>query len=505
MTPSHDLFKLIKSLTPTEKAYFRKFSLFTKYKVRENVYLRLFEAIDKQNEYNEEKLKKKFKNETFMKQLPVVKNYLYSRILDALELYHGEMNQRVSIRNTLNKAEILRKKGLYDQSLKVIKKAKVFAKENEMHLPLLDIYIHIELGLAIEKYDLNWVQNVNKEINNNLALFKNDAIMHDLNFKIAIYYHKYLSTRNPVFLRQAKEIINNKHLSDISEAKTFFGRNRFYESHAFYALAKGDSKAVYFNAKKIISNFESTAGMIERNFVSYAGALNNYINICAELRKNEEGLIALGKLMEHPSFLNSLSIRSKVFGIYNYLFLFLNNNVGNFDESKKRIAGIMTELKLFEEEMNDMEKAVLYVNMAITFFGLGDLKTCVRWLNQARNDLDMQHQPEMDCFIRIFYLVAQYESHNTDLIPYLVRSDARFFSKKQNAYELETVFLDFLKNKITKAKTDAQRIEFFRELKKKFTPLVNHPQERAYFKYFDFIKWIDGVIEGQPYGNMIAG
>lgn len=503
MTPSLDLFRLIKSLSPTEKAYFKKFSSFTKSQKGKNVYLLLFDAIAAQDEYDEAKLKKKFQHLQFIKQLPVVKNYLHSRILDALALYHSEMNPRVMVRNTLNKAEILKKKGLYDQSMKLLKKMKVFAKENEMHLPLMDAAIHIELGLALEKYDMTWFENVNKEIYENLDLFKNDAALHDVSFRIAVYYHKYQSTRNPSFLKQVKEIISSKYLSDVSQAKTFFGRNRFYEAHAFYALAKGDLKGVYENTKKIVLNYENTSGMLERNFTSYVSALNNFINVCGEMRKNKEGLIALGKLVEHPQLVNAVSIQSKVFYVYNYLFLFLTNNMGNFSDSAIRIKGISDELKMFEEEMNDSEKSMLYVNIAIAYFGLGDLKESIRMLNKIRNSFDLENHPEMDCFVRLFYLVVHYESHNNDLIPYLIQSNYRFLSKKSSMYELEVVFLDTLKSKISRSKTEEQKIAAFKEMKKKFIPLMNHPQEKSFFKYFDFISWIDSKIQNKTYQEIL--
>ena len=504
MTPSHDLFRLIQSLSSTEKAYFKKHASFTRQDKGKNIYLALFDAVAKQKAYDEEKLKKKFKGQTFVKQFPVIKNYLYSKILDALELYHSDLNQRFIMRKLMNRAELLRRRGMYDQSMKILKKAKTFAKENDMHLSLMDIAIHIELGLALEKYDMNWIERVNKEISDNLALFKNDAIMHDLNFKIAVYYHKYLITRNPTFLQKTKQIINSEYLQDVSKAKSFFGKNRFYESHAFYALAKGDIKSVYVNARKVVSNFEATENMIFRNFVSYISAVNNLVDVCAELRKRDEGIEHLERFKSQPQLLSSFSIRSRVFYLYNYLFLFLNNNVGYFNDSEAAIPEILKELKEFEEEMNDTEKGILFMNIAITYFGLNDIKQSIRWLNRIRNEMDLTDHPELDCFVRMFYLVAHYELNNNDLVSYLVRSDSRFFSKKESQFEIETVFLDFLKSQLPAAKTPAQRTETFQKLRDKLVPLVNQPQDKMYFKYFDFIGWLDSKIKGLPLSEVLG-
>lgn len=499
MTPSHDLFRLIKSLSPTEKAYFQKASSFAKHKNGKNIYQMVFDAISSQKEYNEEKIKQKFRGEVFVKQFPVIKNYLYGRILDSLEQYHSDLNQRFVVRKMMNRAELLRRRGLYDQALKVLKKAKTFASENEMHLPLLDMGIHIELGLALEKYDMDWIETVNAGIVDNLDLLKNDAAMHDVNFRIAGYYHKYLSTRNPVFLRKAKEIVGSKYLSDVSMAKSFFAKNRFYESHAFYGYAIGDMKSVYQNTKKIVTNFESVPGMVNRNFTAYVSSLTNFLDTCGEMKIHDEALEYLEKLKAYPHLLNSFSVRSKVFYLYNYLFLFIHNNSGLFDVAGESIPGLLKELRLYEDEMNDAEKGILYLNLAITFFGLDDIKTSLRWQNRIRNELDLQHHPEVDSFARIFYLVSHYQSGNNALISSLVRSDQRALSKKDNIFEVEELLLDFLKNSLLKVKSGASETEKLTALKKKLVPLMDHPQERQYFKYFDFVSWLDSKIAGRSF------
>jgi hypothetical protein len=103
----------------------------------------------------------------------------------------------------------------------------------------------------------------------------------------------------------------------------------------------------------------------------------------------------------------------------------------------------------------------------------------------------------------MFYLVAHYELNNNDLLSYLIRSDSRFFSKKESQFELETVFLDFLKNQLPGAKTTEHRIELFSKLRNKLLPLVNHPQEKIYFKYFDFISWLESKIQGQSFQDIL--
>ena len=72
MATSNALFDLIKSLTPNEKSYFKK-NAYKQEKGGKNPYLQLFDAIDKQAEYDESKLLRKFAKHKMSKQFSTAK------------------------------------------------------------------------------------------------------------------------------------------------------------------------------------------------------------------------------------------------------------------------------------------------------------------------------------------------------------------------------------------------------------------------------------------------
>jgi hypothetical protein len=85
-TVSDDLYRLIKSLNKSEKGYFKKFAAKNEVGSKQN-YIVLFDAIDRMEEYDEERLRVSLKKESFIKQLPVYKVYLFNLILKSLSLY----------------------------------------------------------------------------------------------------------------------------------------------------------------------------------------------------------------------------------------------------------------------------------------------------------------------------------------------------------------------------------------------------------------------------------
>ena len=87
MMITDDLFQLIKSLKQTEKRYFKIFASIH-VKGEQNNYVKLFDAIDRQQEYDEKALLENLHGETFVKQFAVTKNYLYKLKLKTTKYWY---------------------------------------------------------------------------------------------------------------------------------------------------------------------------------------------------------------------------------------------------------------------------------------------------------------------------------------------------------------------------------------------------------------------------------
>ena len=133
------LFELIKSLSASEKRYFKRFS-----KLQgdsENEYLDLFQKIDKQKKYNEPLLLDKLKNQTFAKNISSGKHYLYQLILKSLRAYHAEKKALFQVNDLVQDIYILMEKNLVLQANKRIKKAKKIADKYQLNIPKLGILL----------------------------------------------------------------------------------------------------------------------------------------------------------------------------------------------------------------------------------------------------------------------------------------------------------------------------------------------------------------------------
>ncbi len=112
MKPSNELFDLVKSLTKSEKRFFK---LSSSLQSGEKNYLKIFDVIDKQNEYNENAIKDQFAGETFIKHFPSEKNHLYKLILKSLRSYHSDNSISSVLKQEIKNIEILYNKALFKE------------------------------------------------------------------------------------------------------------------------------------------------------------------------------------------------------------------------------------------------------------------------------------------------------------------------------------------------------------------------------------------------------
>src|SRR3990172_2607926 len=136
MVKKEELFVLIKSLSRSEKRYFH---LFCTREASGKNYRKLFEAINRQEAYDERAIKEQFKDEIFVRQLHVTKNYLQKLILKSLRNYHAGISRDAELKDTLRNIETLYNKELFTHCRRELKRAEVIARKYELTAGLVEV------------------------------------------------------------------------------------------------------------------------------------------------------------------------------------------------------------------------------------------------------------------------------------------------------------------------------------------------------------------------------
>ena len=123
-TPSAKLFRLIKSLSGSEKRYFKLFV--QKGNGTTNKYLLLFDAIDAQETFDEGALKQIIydKKALSSRKYSELKSYLYELILKALQAYDEKSSVDYQLKSLLLSVRSLYKRSLFDDCYALLRKAK---------------------------------------------------------------------------------------------------------------------------------------------------------------------------------------------------------------------------------------------------------------------------------------------------------------------------------------------------------------------------------------------
>ena len=131
-----ELFQLIKSLSKSEKRYFK---LFCNQMGGAANYVRLFDAMDAQEGFDEDAIREKFHGEKMLRQLHVTKNYLRQLILKALRNYHSKFSKDAELKDMLRNVEILFHKELYNHCQTELRRAEKMAQDFELKTSLVDV------------------------------------------------------------------------------------------------------------------------------------------------------------------------------------------------------------------------------------------------------------------------------------------------------------------------------------------------------------------------------
>ncbi|MEO8666078.1 MAG: hypothetical protein ABI462_11345, partial [Ignavibacteria bacterium] len=278
MKVTDDLFQLIKSLDQSEKRYFKVFATMHIKGSDNNKYVKLFDAIERQDEYDENEIRNHFKKEKFLNQLHVAKNYLYNNILKSLRLYHSDKSKLNELIDILRDVQILYDKSLYKQCRKLLDKAKKIAYTYEKHAQILAV-LDWEKTLA---RTLSYADSSEKDL---LEFYEehNDAIdkLSNLNEYWKLSMRSYFlrkkqgEIRDKAELKKFNEIIKHPLLQSEDKATSFLSKTFYLNIRALYFFTNKDFKNLLTYCVNLVELLEKNPLLMKED--NYIASLYNLL------------------------------------------------------------------------------------------------------------------------------------------------------------------------------------------------------------------------------------
>lgn len=491
-TVSDDLFRLIKSLNKSEKGYFKKFAAKNAVGSKQN-YIYLFDAIDTMTEYDEEKLKKKIKDPSLLKQLPVYKVYLFNLILKSLNLYGSFDNFATKIRELLDNSKTLSSKALFKEAMKQLKKAKDIAYKFSSWLHLLEILVAERNILAVMP-DKN-VFELRKKI------FEEELIITDKLKKL--YEYSWLSDQMVICVEQKgdfstaqsmaeMEKVYNSHLmSDISKADDLAMKFYFLHTKLFYHLGKNELEEVKKLLHKEISLLEENRHYIDDNPNNYSSCLINYLlfsQITGARKEVLDTIVKLNALRRKLKNKVPLSLQLKIMFHAANSEMLVYRNSGDIRRGRNVIKRVESELPKYEAEIPPQLKISLLSNIASFMVMDENYSGALNINNKVLDESGLNFRNDIHLSAKLLNLVIHYELGNYDHLEYILDSTQKFFREKNILSKFEKIFFTHFRRLINEdiSKHNGLFGEMYFNLKK--LDIDNHT--RGLLTIFDFITWV---------------
>lgn len=496
-----ELARLITSLTKSEKRYFK---MFCDLQSGEKGYLKLFDAIEKLGDYDDEAIRKQFEGEDFIKRLPAVKNYLYTQILKSLRILHSGETVDSQLKEMIEEVSVLYEKRLYKQCNKILDKAEDLARKNELILAQIEINMWQE-RISVESMNPDVLEkklesSMEKEVYL-LGLQKNNLQFRNLHSQILILNKKIKEARTEEELSKFRDIINHPLMQSAYNALSFDARHYYYQIHLIYNHAKGDNEQCLANAEELLKLLEAFPDKIREKPKMYISALHNVLLSKIQLHNYNNFGETLDKLKSFPvKSLNSevnRFVSSSIFEMVMYL------DPGQFTQSMPVRDTIITGMEKYTDRINAIEEITLLYNLFYSYFGTGEFSKALGIINKLLNEYQKELRYDVQSAARILNLILHYELKNTMLLEYNAVSTYRFLYKSKRLYKLETIILNFIKKKMPDIYTPKDELEAFVELRKECLEIAEHPFEKKAFEYFDYIAWLDSKIEKKSFEEIV--
>jgi hypothetical protein len=499
MKTSSGLFKLIKSLNKSEKGYFKKYANFH-VRNEQNNYTKIFDAIDRQNEYDEKKILKKFRNERFVNQFAVAKNYLYEMILESLEAYHK--NSTTEIRSILNRIEILVDKGLYSQAKKLLKKVKEMAilHEKLTYIPEINLMeqsiyrMHYDVGDLRDNSD-----NLIEEIEVCAMKIKNMAEYESLKNRLYVQRIEMGGLRNEKEIQSYSWLLKSPLLKNDKQALSVNARILYYELFASYYNYTEDSEKCYEFSSRLIKLIEENQEVIETNVNFPTHFLYRHSIQCYNMGKYHEALEYISKMevLKVKSDLQKLNILLKAYNTKLNVY-FKMGNMKKCLQLIPQIEGLLEKNK----DADKLLKEIIYWQVTSILMIAEQYKMALKWLVKANIEEDSSIRQDLECIGRIMEIVLHYELGKTDIMEYRLKSTYRFLASKQKMYQLEKIILSSIR-KLINVNSRGESIRFFKQLRSDLEPIVKDPLEGKFLNYFDIMSWLESKIEKKKFEEVV--
>ena len=475
--PSDNIFRLVQSMTPAEKRYFKRH-----YASDQNITTELFDFINTLSAYDEEMVKSHFGSKV-AKNLKVYKIQLNDLILKSLVSHHQKKNITSKIRVGLEETEILIEKQLYDQAGDRLSKAKKLAIKYEEFTYLIEIAMK-EFRLFHMRHDRVGISQhpIFKEMEEYLEQLKHHRAFSELGHQLMDLTRQ----RNFEMLTSEEHddldrLISSDLLQIAPERLSFRSQLSRNALLSFLYRLLEDKEGSFRVRKDNVDLFQKYVQFKEAMPFNYIGVMRNYLNYCASENLREEAGVILEEAYRFIAKHKEVEIHLIHFYLIELELLFSSGQfLQIIQELEPKVKKHIKKHKIGEERILSLIYPLLVVSRMI-HENYTESQAFLRELEAIKPKLPDARVT----FFQLLELINHYESGDEFLIDRLISSWQR--KKKGTDRSLITTpfyddCLEFFKNVVRKP---FDKIELAKKLYAKL-PDYENSKDRVCESFFHY-------------------
>ncbi|MBC8173391.1 MAG: hypothetical protein H7X71_05730, partial [Chitinophagales bacterium] len=443
-------FRLVKSLTKNERRYFKLFASITE---GEKNYMLIFAEMEKQEKYDEKKIKEELQSKKFIKHFAFEKKYLFQMILKALKNYHSHDDR--SFVSAFGDIEILIRKGMPAEARELIEKQ----KEHALSLEFFTEY------LMLSRFELRAVgsmQQVNLHEQFINEVFKKDyTIIEQLKYalfivekqnEITFLAGKYKFTNHREFVRKLDEVRNDKRFDGLIDRVYTKSKIALWNYYIMLSTQRHDYKNTQAYALQSLSYIKKQKMSIaEAGYFNYLILYYYFVDSSIQLREFRritEYLQHFWETINLKYLLKKPEIRNQFLKLYVEMTILYLLYTGKINEGMKFIKDsqdLITEIG----DVGGLEfKIFMHYAEAALEFCAGNMNACIDNINYILNIKSEKHYSTLNFSAQIVFVMAHIEAGNTQFVMNYLRTFSRYFHKYEvnakTTNKLQAIFKAFI-------------------------------------------------------------
>jgi len=499
-TPSKKLFNLVKSLSGSERRYFKLAVNPTG--DRNNKYTQLFDGVWDQESFDDAFLQSLVYGDKPVetRKFSELKNYLYSQVLKSLQGYDSNSSVVYKVRNYMLNVKVLFKRSLFSDCWEELNKAKKLAIQYELYTEQLEI-LGWQKELAYARTDISYLDK-NLEIisNQELKCLEYQRVLvglRNLFFQLLIEFRKDVS-RNKEQIKRLDKLAQNELLETASEMKGYRVSTMYLRIVSVLHFAKSEVNEFYESSKLLVKQMEAETYFFKEDVSEYISAVNNHLIACGQSGKFQKVENYLGRLKDVKPITKDDEL--KIHRQYYITILRYCIEKGDFNRGGEELKNHKKEVKKYPTFA--FSKSSFYFQYFTIYFGMGDFEQALfylnEWLNQSRN----VERQDLQALSRILNLLVHFEMGNTILLESLIRSTKRYLRKENRIYQFELKIMDFFAE-MAKPLTKKEKKQTMLKLQSQLEGLLLLKEEERMMRMFNFPAWIESKISGDSFEQVV--